>query len=147
MGISKRQTVKNKQAIIDAATWLFRERGIDDVGLNELTREAGYRTGRGDCEAARGRRRHSLRETDQILFFSRPSGRHREKLCCRALASGVRRLGDDAQASYAQGLHATLRQFASIVESDSQHAAGETVRERAIALYSRMVGALVVGTL
>src|ERR1700677_3714722 len=45
MGVSKRQTAKNKQAIITAAERLFRERGVDGVGLNELMREAGFTQG------------------------------------------------------------------------------------------------------
>jgi len=42
MGVSKRQTARNRQAILDAASRLFRERGVDGVGLNELMREAGF---------------------------------------------------------------------------------------------------------
>src|SRR6202021_3388120 len=45
MGVSRRQTARNRQAIIDAATRLFRERGVDGVGLNELMREAGFTQG------------------------------------------------------------------------------------------------------
>src|SRR5580704_15449577 len=45
MGVSRRQTARNRQAIIDAATRLFRERGVDAVGLNELMREAGFTQG------------------------------------------------------------------------------------------------------
>src|SRR5271163_3787702 len=45
MGVSKRQTARNRQSIIDAATRLFRQRGVDGVGLNELMREAGFTQG------------------------------------------------------------------------------------------------------
>src|SRR5580693_8264283 len=45
MGVSKRQTARNRQSIIDAATRLFRERGVDGVGFNELMREAGFTQG------------------------------------------------------------------------------------------------------
>src|SRR5882762_8629977 len=45
MGVSKKQTAKNKQAIVTAAARLFRERGVDGVGLNELMREAGFTQG------------------------------------------------------------------------------------------------------
>src|ERR1700730_7605551 len=45
MGVSKKQAVQNKHAIMAAATRLFRERGVDGVGLNELMREAGFTQG------------------------------------------------------------------------------------------------------
>ena len=45
MGVSKRQTARNRQSIIDAAARLFRQRGVDGVGLNELMREAGFTQG------------------------------------------------------------------------------------------------------
>ena len=50
-----------------------------------------------------------------------------------------------AQAGYAQGLQTALDQLASIVDSDpALRAAQESSRERAIALYAQMVGALVL---
>ena len=45
MGVSKEQTARNKQAIIEAAARLFRERGVDGVGLTELMHEAGFTQG------------------------------------------------------------------------------------------------------
>jgi TetR/AcrR family transcriptional repressor of nem operon len=69
-----------------------------------------------------------------------------EKSCAIAcLAPDARRMNEEAQAAYAQGLHATLGQLASIIESDPMlQAAQESPRERAIALYAQMVGALVL---
>jgi TetR/AcrR family transcriptional repressor of nem operon len=45
MGVSRRQAVENRQAIIAAAEKLFRERGVDAVGLTELTKAAGFTQG------------------------------------------------------------------------------------------------------
>src|SRR5258706_1545838 len=45
MGVSKQQTVENRKAIIGAATRLFRERGVEAVGLNELMAAAGFTRG------------------------------------------------------------------------------------------------------
>jgi len=54
-------------------------------------------------------------------------------------------MSEAAQTAYAQGLHATLGQLSSIIESDSMlRAAQESPRDRAIALYAQMVGALVL---
>jgi TetR/AcrR family transcriptional repressor of nem operon len=45
LGVSKEQAAENRRAIIAAATELFRERGVDAVGLNELMKHAGFTQG------------------------------------------------------------------------------------------------------
>ncbi len=45
MGVSREQTAENRRAIIAAATQLFRERGVDAVGLSELMKHAGFTQG------------------------------------------------------------------------------------------------------
>src|ERR1700744_5411078 len=45
MGISKQRAAENRQAIIAAAQALFRERGVDGVGLAELMKTAGFTQG------------------------------------------------------------------------------------------------------
>jgi TetR/AcrR family transcriptional repressor of nem operon len=174
MGVSKRQTARNRQAIIDAATRLFRERGVDAVGLNELMREAGFTQGgfynhfeSKDALVAEviamamtganaklfetiGKpleAQHVNRFARQIKYYL--STNHRDDIensCAVAcLAPDARRLSEAAQAGYAQGLHAALNQLASIVENDpTLGAAQESPRERAIALYAQMVGALML---
>src|SRR5580693_2822181 len=147
MGVSKRQTARNRQAIIDAATRLIRERGVDGVGLNELMREAGFTQGgfynhfeSKDALVAEviatamtganaklfeliGKpleEQHVNRFARQIKYYL--STNHRDDIensCAVAcLAPDARRLSEAAQAGYAQGLHAALNQLASIVESD-----------------------------
>lgn len=174
MGVSKRQTARNRQAIIDAATRLFRERGVDAVGLNELMREAGFTQGgfynhfeskdalvaEVIAMAMTGANAklfetigkpleapHVNRFARQIKYYL--STNHRDDIensCAVAsLAPDARRLSEAAQAGYAQGLHAALNQLASIVENDpTLRAAQESPRERAIALYAQMVGALML---
>jgi TetR/AcrR family transcriptional repressor of nem operon len=174
MGVSKRQTARNRQAIIDAATRLFRERGVDAVGLNELMREAGFTQGgfynhfeskdalvaeviamamtgaNAKLFEAIGKpleAQHVNRFARQIKYYL--STNHRDDIensCAVAcLAPDARRLSEAAQVGYAQGLHAALNQLASIVENDpTLGAAQESPRERAIALYAQMVGALML---
>ena len=174
MGVSKRQTAKNKQAIVTAAARLFRERGVDGVGLNELMREAGFTQGgfynhfdskdslvaevvatavtganAKLCEAiGKPLEAHNAnRFARQIRNYLSTTNRDDiEKSCAIAcLAPDARRMSEEAQAAYAQGLHATLGQLSSIIESDpTLRAAQESPRERAIALYAQMVGALVL---
>ncbi len=45
MGVSREQAAENRRAIVAAATQLFRERGVDAVGLNELMKHAGFTQG------------------------------------------------------------------------------------------------------
>src|ERR1700694_5742805 len=45
LGVSREQAAENRRAIITAATQLFRERGVEAVGLNELMKHAGFTQG------------------------------------------------------------------------------------------------------
>ncbi|BDI28392.1 TetR family transcriptional regulator [Capsulimonas corticalis] len=45
MKVTKEQAAQNRQAIIDAAARMFREQGIDGVGLNDLMKAAGFTHG------------------------------------------------------------------------------------------------------
>src|SRR5258707_11958432 len=45
LGVSREQAAENRRAIVAAATRLFRERGVEAVGLNELTKHAGFTQG------------------------------------------------------------------------------------------------------
>jgi TetR/AcrR family transcriptional repressor of nem operon len=45
LGLSKEQAAKNRLAILASATQLFRERGVDAVGISELMKHAGFTQG------------------------------------------------------------------------------------------------------
>lgn len=45
MGVSREQAAENRRAIVAAATQLFRARGVEAVGLNELMKHAGFTQG------------------------------------------------------------------------------------------------------
>ena len=45
MGVSKEQAADNRRAIVAAAARLFRERGVEAVGLSELMKHAGFTQG------------------------------------------------------------------------------------------------------
>src|SRR5260370_12990987 len=45
VGVSRQQAVENRRAIVAAAEKLFRERGVDAVGLAELMKAAGFTQG------------------------------------------------------------------------------------------------------
>src|SRR6218665_164160 len=45
MKVSKAQASENRQAILEAASRLYRERGVAGVGVAEISREAGFTHG------------------------------------------------------------------------------------------------------
>src|ERR1700751_3395389 len=45
LGVSRKQAAENRRAIVAAATLLFRERGVEAVGLSELMKHAGFTQG------------------------------------------------------------------------------------------------------
>jgi TetR/AcrR family transcriptional repressor of nem operon len=45
LGVSREQAAENRRAIVAAPTQLFRERGVEAVGLNELMKNAGLTQG------------------------------------------------------------------------------------------------------
>ncbi len=45
MGVSREKAAENRRAIVAAATRLFRERGVEAVGLSELMKHAGFTQG------------------------------------------------------------------------------------------------------
>jgi len=45
LGVSREQAAENRRAIVAAATQLFRERGVEAVGLSELMKHAGFTQG------------------------------------------------------------------------------------------------------
>ena len=175
MGVSREQAAENRRAIIAAATQLFRERGVEAVGLNELMKHAGFTQGgfynhfksksalvtevfasamaEGTAEIANAARA-PIDETTSALrryitcYLSRA---HRDNIdhgCPVAgFAGDARRLGSEAQSHFAGGLDDQITILAGLIaESGSTAATGErrTLRERAISLHCKMVGALVL---
>ena len=45
MKVSREQAAANRERILDVATRLFRERGLDGIGVADLMREAGLTHG------------------------------------------------------------------------------------------------------
>src|ERR1700759_481056 len=45
LGVSREQAAENRRAIVAAATRVFRERGVEAVGLSELMKHAGFTQG------------------------------------------------------------------------------------------------------
>ena len=153
MRLTKEKAVENRQSIIDAASRLFRERGFDGVGLNELMKEAGFTQGgfynhfsskeELAAEAAGAGMRVSnarLAKTELPQAVERYlSARHRDNrsVGCTfaALAGDAAREGAPVQARFAEGIHEELGILAGSL--------GES-REQAVQLLSQMVGAVIL---
>jgi TetR/AcrR family transcriptional repressor of nem operon len=145
MGVSKEKAVENRQAIAAAAARLFRERGVDGVGLVELMKEAGFTAGGfynhfkskqalaqevvTDALAQAETQLTSLLkepspEADEALlhqlrYYLSPG--HRDDIehgCAIAgLATDVMRLGPAVQADFANGLKQTFERFGNLLST------------------------------
>ncbi|MBT2117058.1 TetR/AcrR family transcriptional regulator [Dyella sp. LX-66] len=168
MGVSKQQAVENKKAIVEAAEKLFRQRGVAAVGLTELTKAAGFTQGGfynhfKSKDALVAAVIDKAMEDGATLFNSgvqaskaakaTPIKRHVEWYLSKehlanieqgcpltAYAGDVRRLGDEARQSYAHGLQWNIEQLASLIDNEDPQAK----RQLAVALFSQLVGALVL---
>ncbi|WP_233841620.1 TetR/AcrR family transcriptional regulator [Dyella sp. 2HG41-7] len=168
MGVSKQQAVENKQAIVAAAEKLFRERGVAAVGLTELTKAAGFTQGGfynhfkskdalveavmekaleggaaqliANIDVSKGGAAKALKR--HIDWYLSPDHCADIEAGCpmSAFAGDVRRLGDETQQSYAQGLSWSFDQLASVVEGKN----AREKRKKAIGLFSQMVGLLML---
>jgi TetR/AcrR family transcriptional repressor of nem operon len=168
MGISRQQAAQNREAIIAAAEQLFREKGVDAVGLNDLMDAAGFTRGGFynhfkskdalvaavmdkamqdgaatlDAVLAGSRGRDPL--DGQIGWYLSPGHRDDVEHGCplSAFAGDVRRFDAAAREQYARGLEANLEFYAGLVARPGDSAAA--ARARAVAVFSEMAGALLL---
>ncbi|MDB5975326.1 MAG: bacterial regulatory s, tetR family protein [Nevskia sp.] len=170
MGISKQQAAHNREAIIGAAEKLFREKGVDAVGLNDLMDAAGFtrggfynhfkskdalvaavmdkamQEGAAALDAAIAGSRAKGRDPleGQIEWYLSPGHRADVEHGCplSGFAGDVRRLDDAARERYARGLETNLAYFTDIVAKPGESPA--VARARAVAVFSEMLGALLL---
>lgn len=168
MGVSKQQAVENKRAIVVAAEKLFRERGVAAVGLAELTKAAGFTQGGfynhfkskdalvaavmekaledGAARLVDGIQASKAKASDPMKEFmdwylSTGHLTDIETGCpLTAYAGDVRRLGKEARQSYAHGLAWNFDQMASVIDGENV----QEKRKKAVAIFSQMVGSLVL---
>jgi TetR/AcrR family transcriptional repressor of nem operon len=154
LGVSREQAAENRRAIVAAATQLFRERGVDAVGLNELMKHAGFTPGgfynhfaskaalvaevvasamaEGVTELAKNARAPADESTTALRRYIRYylSQAHRDDIdhgCPVAgFAGDAPRLGAGAQSHFAGGLDDQITILAGLIaESGPLAAAGE----------------------
>jgi TetR/AcrR family transcriptional regulator, transcriptional repressor for nem operon len=171
VGITKQKAAENREAIVSAADRLFRDRGVDAVGLNDLMGAAGLTRGgfynhfaskevlvdavlattmadgvaRLERALTAAQDRGSDPLTERIDWYLSPE--HRADIehgCPSASFAGgdARRLGPAARSRYAEGLAAMLDRLTQTVH-DPGLSQGDR-RALAIALFSEMTGAVLL---
>ncbi|RQS31713.1 TetR family transcriptional regulator [Burkholderia sp. Bp8992] len=160
MGVSRQQAAENRSAIVAAAERLFRARGVDAVGLTELMKEAGFTQGgfynhfkSKDALVAEVMEKAMHDRADspnagsldaQVALYLSAAHRDNVEAGCplSAFAGDAPRLTDAARACYAHGLAAYLDRLEPMVATEG--ATPEQTRRDALAVFSQMVGALVL---
>lgn len=165
MKVSKAQAAEHRAGIVDAAARLYREKGLDGVGVAEITRDAGLTHGglyrhfaskdalaREAClrafewtitplDGLEQQADASPLEKLQAMVDSYLSASHRdhpgEGCPAAALATDAARAGPEMSEVFAQGVERNIQRFMRVLE-------GEPAEKRAqtMVLLSSMVGAL-----
>ena len=171
MGVPKEQATRNRQAIIDTASRIFRERGVDGVGVSDLMKAAGFTHGgfynhfaskdalaAEACTSAFACGAKQLQE----MLHANPDGHGAAVAtflddylspakfnapgagCPTAtLAIDAARQGSTMQAAYAQGIGAFVQALAASLPEAGAGPDAEA-REKAILLLANLVGTMVI---
>lgn len=168
MKVSKAQAAENREGIVDAAARLYREKGLDGVGVAEITRDAGlthgglYRHFESKDALAREACLRAFEwtitpldglesaEADgapatrlRALVHGYLSATHRDHpgdgCPAAALAADAARAGPEMSEVFAQGVERNIQRFMSVLQGDDA-----AKRNQTIVTLSSMVGALVL---
>jgi TetR/AcrR family transcriptional repressor of nem operon len=163
--VTKEQAAKNRRALVRAASKLFKERGIDGVGVAEISKEAGLTHGalyaqfsskeelaaealKEGLERGYGWVLEQTRDTaDPVIAYldAYLSKAHRDQIGrgCAIAASGSELARQDKATStvLADGFKQTIDACESELGTSKVNASD---RERAIAIAASAIGALVV---
>ncbi|TGQ71615.1 MAG: TetR/AcrR family transcriptional regulator [Mesorhizobium sp.] len=164
MRVSRAQAEANREAVINAASQLFREHGFDGIGLKDLMKGAGLTQGgfykqfgsKDDLAAQASRRamEHATRRWSTVaaaspdpleavigLYLS-PGHREEKSDGCPlvALGSDAARQSEEVRVPFQDGIAAHLE----ILEELMPAAEGTGSHQRAMAMLSLMVGAVTI---
>ncbi|MDR3099720.1 MAG: TetR/AcrR family transcriptional regulator [Paraburkholderia sp.] len=170
MGVSREQAAENRRAIVAAAEKLFRERGVDAVGLAELMKAAGFTQGgfynhfkskdalvaavMDKALEAGGAMAASVIDDaksvgadvleQHIRWYLSPEHRANIDAGCplSGFAGDARRLDDEARAAYARGLATYLERLAAVIDEREGSAAGATAETSVTGRASRRAEAI-----
>jgi TetR/AcrR family transcriptional repressor of nem operon len=163
--VSKQQSGQNRQALIDAAGRMFRERGIDGVGVAEICKQAGLTHGAlynqfpsKEALAAEALADNLHRKYDQMtahIAGHEPtlgdyldyylSSQHRDNLgegCAMAAsASEIGRQGESISACFADGFE---RLVEAVEQSLGDRGSPAARRQTALEVVTAMIGGIAV---
>jgi len=158
MKVTREQAAENREHILDAASKLFRERGLDGIGVAELMKGAGLTHGgfyghfsskeelmaqactRALEASVEKWRSRGLREIVQSYLSSRHLDNPGAGCAIATLGSDVSRQGAPVRRAFTSGLRSLIDVLTRLVPGASAAAK----RRKALAVYSSMVGALVL---
>ena len=165
MRVSRIQAGENRQTVINVASRLFREHGFDGIGLKDLMKSAGLSQGafykqfaskedlaaqasERALESATGRWSAAAAADPKnplgavIAFYLSMGHREERGHGCPVVALGAdaARQGADVKASFEAG----IRKYLEMLEPWVGEPDGEDLTEKAMAILSTMVGALVL---
>ena len=165
MRVSREEAAKSRERIIEVAAKMFRERGFDGIGVADLMKSAGLTHGgfyghfasKEDLMAQACSRAmegsqdtlHQLAERGggnalSAVASAYLSPRHRDRpgegCVLAALGAEAARHGSPVRGAFTRGVRSAIEMLARLVQGKSKRAK----RERALAIYASMVGALVL---
>ncbi|APO76001.1 TetR family transcriptional regulator protein [Rhizobium etli 8C-3] len=164
MRVSRAQAEANREAVINAASRLFRERGFDGIGLKDLMKGAGLTQGgfykqfesKDDLVAQASRRAmesatrrwssvaaSSSDPLEAIIGFYLSQGHQQEKAdgCpLVALGSDAARQSEEVRVPFQDGIEAHLQVLDELMPTSK----GSKPYEKAMAVLSLMVGAVTI---
>ena len=166
MRLTREQAEQNRRLIVETASRMFRLQGVENVAVADVMKESGFTHGgfynhfksKDDLatEAVASAFDHAAKNLSEdiasgndpqkalnsiLANYLSPAHRDTSTGGCPATAFPVdsARSGKDVQAAFADGIEAYLEIFAGRMDGDKRE-----VRQRAVALLSGIVGALLL---
>jgi TetR/AcrR family transcriptional repressor of nem operon len=172
MGVSRKKAEQNRKRILDSAEQLFRQKGVEGVGLAELMKKAGFTQGgfynhfasknalvSAALSQAMTKGWKQLNETfdeareqgdspveHEVDWYLSPAHRNDVKGGCpmAGFAAEIPHLSKADQRAYAGGLDQTFARIAEILIEQDPSLSRLEARRRAVAAFSLMVGSLLL---
>ncbi len=164
MKVSRAQADENRRTVVAVASRLFRERGYDGIGLNDLMKGAGLTQG-GFYKQFRSKEDLAIQASAKALENSTAKWLHivaksakplkallrsylSERHCCdRGEGCAFAALGSDAarhSSALRQIFERGIEAYLDVLDTVVTPSPGEPVRDKSIATLSTMVGALIL---
>jgi TetR/AcrR family transcriptional regulator, transcriptional repressor for nem operon len=165
MKVTKEKSIENRRALVRAASKLFRQHGIDGVGVADIGKEAGLTHGAlyaqfpsKDALAAEALSEGLRRSYERMAALAKDgepelgvmldffiNERHRDNIAtgCAMAASGseIARQGKAVSKSFSEGFDRVAR---ALQEAVKPSALSSTARERALVIAAAEIGAMIV---